>query len=271
MAAQSNTQGGFGVLQSKRSATRFQILVQIVEHQPAINQKEIAKSVGLTPQSISEYLQGLKELGHVEKHGRGRYEVTKEGVNWLIAQTKELQELVEYVDREILGETERESAVATDRIREGESVTLSMRESRLHATPGEAGRVTAVAVTSAEPGRTVGVTNVEGILDYEPGTVWIVTVPSVTDSEYDEIDPDLIADRAARYDRVAALGTEAATAARVAGIETDLEFGVPSGVPEAAMKGLDVMVLAVADELTPLVEQLRQHSIKYELVDRNEL
>ncbi|MFT4946514.1 MAG: putative transcriptional regulator, partial [Natronomonas sp.] len=32
----------FGVLRSKRAATRYQILVEIAERQPAVNQQEIA-------------------------------------------------------------------------------------------------------------------------------------------------------------------------------------------------------------------------------------
>jgi len=271
MAAQSGTRDESSLFQSKRNATRFQILIQIVEHQPAINQREIAESVGLTPQAISEYLQGLKERNHVEKHGRGRYEVTKEGVNWLISHTKELQELVEYVDQEILGETKIESAVATEPIENGQTVTLSMRGSRLHATPGEAGNATAVAVTTADQGRAVGVTNVEGIVDYDLGTVRVITVPQVQDGGCDTIDPNRIAAQAEEYERIATIGTEAAIAARLAGVETDLEFGISSGVPEAAMKGLDVMVLAVEDSLTPLLEQLRQKNVSYELVDKAEL
>jgi len=53
MAAQSGTRDESSLFQSKRNATRFQILIQIVEHQPAINQREIAESVGLTPQRVS--------------------------------------------------------------------------------------------------------------------------------------------------------------------------------------------------------------------------
>jgi len=73
------------------------------------------------------------------------------------------------------------------------------------------------------------------------------------------------------FGEVTTIGTEAAIAARLAGVETDLEFGISSGVPEAAMKGLDVMVLAVEDSLTPLLEQLRQKNVSYELVDKAEL
>ena len=54
-----------GVLQSKRSATRYQILVAIAERQPAVSQREIAEEIGITAQAVSDYLQGLVEEGYV--------------------------------------------------------------------------------------------------------------------------------------------------------------------------------------------------------------
>lgn len=61
------------ILQSKRNATRYQILVQIAERQPAVSQQEIADAIDVTPQAVSDYLKGLVEEEYVEKHGRGRY------------------------------------------------------------------------------------------------------------------------------------------------------------------------------------------------------
>ncbi|MDS0220577.1 winged helix-turn-helix transcriptional regulator [Haloarcula sp. S1AR25-5A] len=259
------------IFENKRSATRFQILLQIVEHQPAINQQEIADRVGLTPQAISDYLRELETQDHVNRRGRGRYEVTKHGVDWLISQTEELQSLVEYVNREILGEVEVEAAIATDRIDEGDPVGLSMHEGTLHASPETVGSATAVAVNSAAPQRAVGVTNVQGMLEYQPGTVEVVAVPDVQSGGCDHLSPSQLAARAAAYDCLAVAGTEALVAARVAGLDPDLRFGVPTGVREAAMGGLGVFVLATEDELTPLVEQLRQADISYELLDATEL
>lgn len=271
MAAERSADDGSGIFQSKRTATRYRILIQIIEYQPAINQKEIARSVDLTPQAISEYLQDLEDCGHVQKHGRGRYEVTKEGVDWLISQTNELQTLVEYVNREILGGVEVETAVAAEPIADGDPVSLSMEDGLLRARPGEIGTATAVAVSNAERGREVGVTNFEGVLDYDPGAVEIVTVPEVQAGGCDEVDQDRIAARANRGDRVAVAGTEATVAARIAGLDVDIAFGVPTAVAQAAMRGLDVLVLAIDDDLTPLIESLRQEEIEYDVTDGTDL
>jgi len=47
------------ILRSKREATRFQILVEIAEHQPSVRQQEIAEILGVTPQAVSEYIREL--------------------------------------------------------------------------------------------------------------------------------------------------------------------------------------------------------------------
>lgn len=77
MAENANRTRSSSVLQNKRDATRYQILVQIAERQPAVSQQEIADTIGITAQAVSDYLQGLVKQGFVQKHGRGRYEVSK--------------------------------------------------------------------------------------------------------------------------------------------------------------------------------------------------
>jgi len=64
------------VLDSKRSATTFRVLVEIADRQPAVNQAEIAAAVGVTAQAVSEYIGDLVEQGYVEKEARSRYRVT---------------------------------------------------------------------------------------------------------------------------------------------------------------------------------------------------
>lgn len=51
------------ILRSKRESTRFQILVEIAEHQPSIRQQEIAEKLGVTPQAISEYIREMVDEG----------------------------------------------------------------------------------------------------------------------------------------------------------------------------------------------------------------
>jgi putative transcriptional regulator len=267
MADPVETTTGSDVLQSKRDATRYQILVQIAERQPAVSQQEIAEAIGITSQAVSNYLQELVEQDAVEKHGRGRYEVTKEGVDWLISQTDQLRSFVDHVSADVIGQVEVESALATGDIDEGERVSLSMRDGLLRATPGTAGSATAVAVSDAVAGREVGVTDFEGVVDYDLGAVTVVTIPTVREGGSAGVDLDVVAEQATIHDIVAVSGTEAIAAATAAGVEPDVRFGTPEAVREAATKGLNVLLLAVSGTLSTHTDKLRDGSIEYEVLD----
>jgi putative transcriptional regulator len=259
--------GGVGVLRSKRNATRYRILTQIAERQPAVSQREVADAIGVTSQAVSDYLKDLIDQGYVEKHGRGRYEVTNEGVDWLLTQTDELREFVGHVSEDVIEEIEVDTALATTAIEEGATVSLAMGDGVLRATAGDVGSATAIAVTDAAAGEDVGVTDFAGVLDYELGTVTVLSVPPVQDGGSATLDPDAVADRAANHDLVATAGTEALAAARAADVDPDIRFGTTTAVREAATKGLDVCLLAVADRLSAHTGELRDGNVSYEVVD----
>ena len=267
MAGDAGTADDVGVLRSKRDATRYQILVEIAERQPAVSQQEIADAIGVTAQAVSDYLGGLAEEGFVNKHGRGRYEVTKEGVDWLISQTDALAEFVAHVSEDVIGQVEVETAIATTAIDEGQTVSLTMQEGVLSAHPDGSGRATAVAVTAAAAGQDVGVTTFEGVVDYDLGTVTVVAVPRVRNGGSAAVDADWVADLAADHDLVAVAGTEALATARAANLAPDVRFGSVDGVQEAATRGLDVLLLAATNQLSAHTDTLRENTISYEVLD----
>ncbi|MFA9517186.1 MarR family transcriptional regulator [Halopenitus sp. H-Gu1] len=270
MAGNAEPTEEFGVLQSKRNATRYQILVEIAERQPAVNQREIADAIGITAQAVSDYLRDLIEQGYVEKHGRGRYEVTKEGVDWLISKTEELRGFITHVSEDVIGQVEIETAIATTDLAEGETVTLTMRDGVLRAMAGDTGGATAVAVTDAKTGTDVGITNFEGVVEYELGTVTAVSIPHVRDGGSSAIDPDRIVDLAADHDLIAVAGVEALVAARTADVDPDVRFGTVGAVREAATKGLDVLLLVTTTQLSAHTDELRDGNVSYEVVDAAE-
>lgn len=257
----------FGVLRSKRNATRYQILVQIAERQPAVNQREIADAIGITAQAVSDYLQDLIEQDYVVKHGRGRYEVTKEGVDWLISQTDELRQYIQHISEDVIGQVEIETALATTDISEGETISLTMQDGVLRARTGDDGSANAVAITDAEAGQDVGLTNFQGVVEYDLGTVTVIAIPNVQNGGSAEMDPDRISGMVADRDLVAVAGVEALATARRAGIEPDIRFGSAAAVQEAATKGLDVLLLATRDVLSSHTDKLREQNVSYEVMD----
>ncbi|SHG52662.1 DUF7839 domain-containing protein [Halobaculum gomorrense] len=266
---------GLGVLRHKRDATRYRILVEIAERQPAVSQREIADAIGVTAQAVSEHLGDLAEGGFVDREGRGRYRVTKEGVDWLISRTDELNEYLDHVTSDVLGDVEVETALADGPVEEGDRVALSMRDGVLHARSvaaadsgsADAGGATAAAVTSAESGRDVGVAEFDGVVDYELGAVTAVAVPAVRDGGSGAVDPARLRDLAADADLVVAAGTEAVAAVRRFDREPDVRFGTVDAVREAAMRGLDVVLVVVAGQLSAHADGLRETAVGYEVVD----
>ncbi|MFB6299578.1 MAG: MarR family transcriptional regulator [Halobacteriales archaeon] len=270
MAKNADEVDDFGVLRSKRHATQYQILVEIAERQPAVNQQEIADAIDITAQAVSDYLQNLIEQEYVIKHSRGRYEVTKEGVDWLISQTDELRTFIKHVSEDVIGQVEIETALATTDIDEGDTVSLTMQDGVLRARSGGTGSATAVAVTNAAAGQDVGITNFDGVVDYELGSVTIVSVPQVQNGGSSVVDSERITTMADTHDLVAVAGVEAFVAATEADLDPDIRFGSAAAVEEAAAKGLDVLLLSATDVLSSHTDQLRDQNVSYEVVDAAE-
>lgn len=256
------------VLSSKRASTRFQVIAEVADKQPAINQREIADAIGVTTQAVSEVLRELVDDGYVSKHGPGRYEVTNEGVDWLLAEVESLETYLTHVTEEVLETVEHETAIATDDIESGESVRLTMRDGVLLAQPGDAeGEASAVAVTSASAGEDIGISGWEGVIEYDLGTVTIVPVPDVRDGGSRKLDPAELDRLAATTNVVAAAGTEARAALGAIDRDPDLEFGTPQSVQEAALRGLDVLLVCVAPRIGEHAERLREYDIPYEFAE----
>ncbi|MFB6173425.1 MAG: winged helix-turn-helix transcriptional regulator [Halobacteriales archaeon] len=265
MAAPEERQG-LSVLRRKREATRYRILVEIAARQPAVSQREIADAIGITAQAVSEYVSELIEEGRVRKEGRSRYEVTKEGVDWLISRTDELRQFTDYVSEEVVERVDLDAAIAAAPVEAGRTVALSMRDGVLRATPGEDG-ATAVAVDDADADEAVGVTEFEGLLEYEPGDVTILTVPSVAQVDHPSPDPAAVTEHAAAADLVAVAGTEAIALARRAGVDPDIRFGTAAAVEEAAARGLSVLLVAVTSAVAGHTDRLREQNLDYEVLD----
>ena len=252
------------VLDSKRDATRYQVLVEIAARQPAVSQTEIADAIGVTSQAVSDYVRDLVEEGYVDKRGRGRYQVTKEGVDWLISRTDSLRAYLDRVNSDVLGSVEVDAAVAMDDVAEGSKVGLVMRDGVLHANPA-GGTATAITVTGASAGEAVGVADFEGVVDYDTGYVTVVPVPDVTEGR--PLNPAAVTADLTPETLVAVAGTEAYALVSRSEVTPDLRFGTVDGVAEAAVRGLDVRLVVTADQLPQHTAKLRDQNIPHEVLD----
>jgi putative transcriptional regulator len=255
------------VLADKRTATRFRILVEIADRQPAVSQGEIADAVGVTSQAVSEYIRDLVEDGLVTKEGRSRYRVTKEGVDWLLRTAGDVRRYADRVTDEVLDAVHEDAAIATAPVESGETVTLEMREGLLHAVPDTDGPATGVTTTAASEGEDVGVTGFEGIIDLDPGDVTVLQIPSVRSGGSDAVDTDRLCEATADADLVLAAGVEAVVALRDAGTDPATTFAAGEVAAEAASRGQRVVVVAVADALGRVTDPLRDTTANYTVTD----
>jgi putative transcriptional regulator len=252
-------------LADKRTATRLRVLVEIADRQPAVSQGEIAEAVGVTSQAVSEYIRDLVDEGLVEKEGRSRYRVTKEGVDWLFDEARALRRYADHVTDDVLESVSEDAAVATVAVEAGETVTLSLRDGLLHATPGDDGPATGVATADAPAGGDVSVTAFEGVIDIDPGTVTVYQVPPARSGGSDGVDRDALAAACDDAALVVAAGVEAVVACRRSGVEPAVTVAAGSVAAEAAARGRDVAVVAAADAVGRVTDALRDGDAVYEV------
>ncbi|WP_436906588.1 DUF7839 domain-containing protein [Halosimplex marinum] len=257
------------VLANKRAATRFRVLVEIAERQPAVSQGEIADAVGVTSQAVSEYIRDLVEDGLVEKQGRSRYRVTTEGVDWTLQAAADVRRFAEHVTDDVLGSVQEDAAIATDAIDEGETVSLSMREGLQYAAPlgaeGGTEAATGVATTGAAAGEVVGVTGFEGVIDLDPGEVRVLQVPSIRSGRPDDDRLADLGEACETADLVVASGVEAVGALRSVGVDPATYFAAGEVAADAASRGLSVVVVATADGVGRVTDALRDTGVSFEV------
>lgn len=122
------------ILRSKREATKFQILVEVAEHQPSVRQQEIAEKLGITPQAVSEYIRELVDDEMVRSQGRGSYTITHKGVEWVINNAEALESYAKHVTRDIVQQVSVWTAIADCNIRSGDLVGVYMKDGFLRAS-----------------------------------------------------------------------------------------------------------------------------------------
>jgi len=256
----------YTILRSKRETTRFQILVEVASHQPAVRQQEIAEILGVTPQAVSDYIRELADNGMVYSQGRGRYEISREGVEWLLKHAEALEAYARHVNRDIIHQIAVWCAVADEDFSEGDPAGVYMKDGWLYATRAPQS-AKGCAVMDAKKGEDVGIARLDGIIDHIEGRIHVCKVPRVEKGGSRRIDLKGLESITAGSSIVAAVGLESYITLRKAGKKPDMYFGAREGVIEAAFHGLDSTILVVDNEFTDLLNRLEDEGISYAVHD----
>lgn len=254
------------ILRSKSDATRFQILVEIAENQPAVRQQEIAAKLGVTPQAVSEYIRELVEEGMVSSQGRGRYEVSREGIEWVLNHAEALETYARHVRRDIIHQVSVWTALAREPLKKGDTVGVFMQDGLLFAAKDTHSAMGTVTM-DANPGQDVGVSRLNGIIDHHEGKVHVCKVPRVERGGSRKVRDTDLREVIANVPVVGAVGLEAQVALAAAGRKADVFFGAREAVIEAAFHGLDCALVIVDEEFTDFLKRLEGVGLAYAIHD----
>jgi len=250
------------ILRSKRETTRFQVLVEVAEHQPSIRQQEIAEKLGVTPQAISEYVRDLADEDYISAEGRGRYYVTHKGIEWVLNNAEILESYARHVRRDIIHQVVTWAAIADSDLKAGDSVGVYMKSGWLYA--GKHPQTAMGMVTAdASEGMDVGVARLAGIIEHTEGKVDVAKVPRIERGGSKMISMEKFLSLAKNADIIAAVGLEAYMACKNSGIKPDMFFGAREGAVEAAFHGMRCLILIVDEEFTDFLKRLETAGLSY--------
>jgi putative transcriptional regulator len=253
------------VLKNKNVTTKFQVLVEIANSGPNVQQRDIAKSLEITPQAISDYVSQLIKDERLVSEGRSSYRVTNEGVNWMIKMLRELSGYTDYIQRAVT-DISVCTAIAEDNLDRGQKVGLKMSDGLLVATTQPSRQASGVTASSARAGEDVGVTTIEGIVPLQIGRVTILRVPGVQRGGSNKVDMARLQSYLKKSLFTASLGLEAFVVLRKTGADF-CRYGAADAAIEAARSGIDPLVVSVENETSGLIARLEKEKIGYEIVD----
>ena len=254
------------ILRNKNLASKFQILVEIANSGPNIQQRDIAARLGLTPQAISDYIRQLLAEGFISSDGRSRYRATTEGVNWIIKVLRELRSYHSLVEKAITNISIC-AAVADVDLLKGETVGLEMKEGILVATKNIGKGARGIATCDARAGEDIGVSSIEGIVRLDVGKLTILKVPNIQVGGSRMIDLKRLSTEISGTKLIGAIGIEAIVALKQVNPGPVYAYGVTEAVIEAAKSGLCPVIVCVEDDAPGVIRRLEEEDLDYQLID----
>ncbi len=253
------------ILKNKNLATRFQILVEIADKGPFIQQRQIAKTLGITPQAVSEYISRLTADGMIITEARSCYRLSGEAVNLVIKMLMEMDNYNSFILKAI-NNIATCAAVAEDDIAKNTEVGLKMKGGLLYASSQTGTGATGIAATSAGAGEDIGITAIKGIVELTVGSAGIIKIPGVERGGSNKVDYKKLKKFSTSYAPIFALGIEAYITCQKWGGEFQY-FGVIEAAIEAARGGLNPLVVCAEGESSGLIRRLTDAAISYQVFE----
>ena len=251
----------------KRGAlTHFQILSEISKQNPHLKQKDLAETLGITIQAVSENIKTLIEQEYItSKDGRSPYKITQKGIDKVKRDAISLRKYSDSVLETMNHYKTVWPAIAKEDLKKDEIVGLYMDSGVLYAHKKEED-ATGVVLGDAAKGCDVALSNLTG-------SVFII-LPTFKVCGSDIVNLELIKSvyeqgttTGKKIDRVAIAGTVSRAVANMLDLPVTIEYAAPQATANAARKGLNVLALCVGDMTKAFTRELEEQKIKIDIID----
>ncbi len=243
------------ILREKSGVTEILILLEILKGKKKL--KDIANSVGITIQGVSEYLKTLEKEGYIE-NGK----VTISGLEFL---TRAIDEIGEFVQdaNSIIRKTRITEAIAGENIKKNEEVGLFMENGYLHAYRKSSSSM-GTAVISGKKDMDIGVGNLRGVINIKYGEIEVYAMPSIEDGGSRKVDMRKVKKIIKNGKKIGVCGIVAyAVIRKIAKI--DFEFSAVNAAIDAYYRGISTQLFVSHEMLPHVLNVLSNRRVKYRL------
>ncbi|MBI4394462.1 MAG: hypothetical protein HY556_11815 [Euryarchaeota archaeon] len=248
-------------LRDKKRLTRLLLMFEVSQAEP-VRPKQLADAVGMTIQGVLNHLDELRQARHVE-HSSDGYNLSALGRQELL---ESMLDIKRYVDDAVLrlNVIDACSAVAGNKIREGDPLGLFMVEGELVAFGGRDSSSKGKALSSAERGEEVLVGDLEGVVEINTARLNLVRVPGAREGGSRRLGTRALqaslGDLDMRTVHAGAVGTEGRAALRRLGLEPAFRFAPVQAAFNAAQLGLEALLLVPGPEMKEVLGELESYN-----------
>ena len=255
------------ILRDKGKSTEFQILLEVMRSQPHVKQKDVADAVGITVQAVSKHFKKLAREGLLEVGSeRADYRLTPKANDKLSDYLKSLNAYTARIKSDLKVERLL-PALATQPIKEGETVGIIMKEGVLYAVSPDHPDAEAhgIAAQDAQSGEDVGLSDLQGKVKTRQGRVVMVRLPSIREGGSRAVDLAKVRRFYEEFhpDRVGVVGVVGRAVLNKLGLRADLDFGITRATALAAERGLNVFVFVVGRMVNRVIEEIDTTNVKH--------
>jgi len=198
--------------------------------------------------------------------GRGRYEVTREGVEWILHHAEVLESYAKHVRNDIIKQVSVWTTIAAEDLNKGDRVGVYMKNGLLYASK-QPQSANGMVVSDTQKGEDAGISGLEGIITHREAMVFVCKVPRVERGGSRKVRFDTLREVISRASIVACVGLEAWVSLKKVDRVPDLYFGSREGAVEAALHGIPCAIVIVDEFFTDFLKQLEQADLAYEIYD----